>query len=657
MADPAARPIAAGSGEGGGGGGYSVGTLVRYGVMWLGLNAIIRGALGPPPGGNDVPARVVQRGACVFEPGTHVDVELWASEEESYAPWEDDDATRGERVASFRDVALEAPPRAAGALSLGALRDALDEDATGVAPATDTEYAAQWTYRPSDAVRLRNATLYLHAFVSRTSGSPHTAAGATGAGRFEADEAFRVRAELTRRVRRRRARGTKSLLGGGGGEEEGGGEVDEGAPAEVVADGSEDALVSHWRPNLTLALVHGMAEPLRAMAPAVAKRVRPVPGPNELGEYFPVAEVADFWVLRDHLIEINASTEELPTQVRLQLTSNWWWQLEVQMEESWKMQQAMGTMREGEEDTFKRLFVETNPYLLAVTMTVSLLHSLFDMLAFTADVSFWRKRRNLRGLSVRSVVSSAACNGIIFLYLLDNDTSWMVLMSNGLGLIIDAWKVTKAVNVRFCSRALLGGALHVPWVRLAHREGYVHDETMTHDRVAAAYCGTFLYPMVAGFAVQSLIYSKFASWWSWVLTALVRGIYALGFTHMVPQLYINYKLRSVAHLPWKQLSYKFFNTIIDDLFAFCIKMPPLHRLSVFRDDAVFLVFLVQWYLYGVDKKRVNEFGYVEVGPQVGPQASGQAALEGGGDAGAADVDTPQDSRGRPSEGETVRKRR
>ena len=40
-------------------------------------------------------------------------------------------------------------------------------------------------------------------------------------------------------------------------------------------------------------------------------------------------DVDDFWVLRDHLIEINASTEELPTQVRLQLTSNWWWQLEA----------------------------------------------------------------------------------------------------------------------------------------------------------------------------------------------------------------------------------------------------------------------------------------------------------------------------------------
>ena len=31
------------------------------------------------------------------------------------------------------------------------------------------------------------------------------------------------------------------------------------------------------------------------------------------------------------------------------------------------------------------------------------------------------------------------------------------------------------------------------------------------------------------------------------------------------QLYLNYKLKSVAHLPWRQMTYKFLNTIVDDL--------------------------------------------------------------------------------------------
>ncbi len=80
------------------------------------------------------------------------------------------------------------------------------------------------------------------------------------------------------------------------------------------------------------------------------------------------------------------------------------------------------------------------------------------------------------------------------------------------------------------------------------------------------------------------------------------------------QLYLNYRMKSVAHLPWRQMTYKFLNTIIDDLFAFVIKMPTLHRLSVFRDDIVFLIYIYQRWIYRVDKKRANEFGCASLIP-------------------------------------------
>ena len=77
---------------------------------------------------------------------------------------------------------------------------------------------------------------------------------------------------------------------------------------------------------------------------------------------------------------------------------------------------------------------------------------------------------------------------------------------------------------------------------------------------------------------------------------------------MTPQLYINYKLKSVAHIPWKAMVYKTIGTFIDDLFAFIIKMPILHRLSCFRDDLIFFVYLYQRWIYRVDYTRTNEFG-------------------------------------------------
>ena len=107
---------------------------------------------------------------------------------------------------------------------------------------------------------------------------------------------------------------------------------------------------------------------------------------------------------------------------------------------------------------------------------------------------------------------------------------------------------------------------------------------------------------------------------------------SFGFVMMTPQLFINYKLKSVAHLPWRAFMYKAFNTFIDDAFAMVspalglaednlyrngrkpsvgpqlIAMPTKHRVMTLRDDIVFFIYLYQRYLYPVDKTRPNEFG-------------------------------------------------
>lgn len=56
------------------------------------------------------------------------------------------------------------------------------------------------------------------------------------------------------------------------------------------------------------------------------------------------------------------------------------------------------------------------------------------------------------------------------------------------------------------------------------------------------------------------------------------------------------------------MAYKFLNTFIDDLFAFTVKMPWLHRLATLRDDVIFFIWLYQSWKYKIDYKRVNEFG-------------------------------------------------
>ena len=75
---------------------------------------------------------------------------------------------------------------------------------------------------------------------------------------------------------------------------------------------------------------------------------------------------------------------------------------------------------------------------------------------------------------------------------------------------------------------------------------------------------------------------------------------------MTPQLFINYKLKSVAHLPWRSLMYRAVNTFIDDAFSVVITMPFIHKVSCFRDDVVFIIYLYQRYIYPVDETRSSD---------------------------------------------------
>lgn len=100
-----------------------------------------------------------------------------------------------------------------------------------------------------------------------------------------------------------------------------------------------------------------------------------------------------------------------------------------------------------------------------------------------------------------------------------------------------------------------------------------------------------LFPLFVGYSIYSVVYNDHKGWYSYVINTLVGGVYLFGFITMTPQLYINYKLKSVEHMPGRALVYRFLNTIIDDLFSFIITMPTMHRLSCFRDDVIFVVYI------------------------------------------------------------------
>lgn len=315
------------------------------------------------------------------------------------------------------------------------------------------------------------------------------------------------------------------------------------------------------------------------------------------GHYLPIMYVDQLSIRLRDLVEIDSSTLESNLTLKYAPISYGKLRLWMQFEAALKPMSNLGFTPK-DLDEVKGIFSDSNLYFLCVTFLVAALHMLFDCLAFKNDISFWQTRKSMAGISTSSVAWRAVSQIIIFLYLLDENTSLLVLVPAGIGGIIELWKVTKAFHI-----SLEGWRPKVMSARTS-----AENATEKLDYEGIKYLSYILYPLLFCGAVYSLLYTPHKSWYSWIINCLVNGVYAFGFLFMLPQLFINYKLKSVAHLPWRAFMYKAFNTFIDDLFAFIITMPTAHRVACFRDDIVFIIYLVQRWMYPVDKSRINEFG-------------------------------------------------
>ncbi|KAH7887397.1 cleft lip and palate transmembrane protein 1-domain-containing protein [Phlebopus sp. FC_14] len=459
----------------------------------------------------------------------------------------------------------------------------------------------------------RNASLWADVFLTKDGASPDPSNPS-----FDPQSVHHIRKLLTRYLPKVKIRKEKSLLSSSNDEVE----------EEEIPE--EDVIISHWHKNLTLALVSdGKVLAPSKLPPVLLEHIHPLPGARDAtgtkGYYKPIVFPNDFWLLRSHLTEINATTHNLPLEITFQPMSFFKFQLFASMthgfDEAVKQQ---GSGAGAELDEVKRMLLETNPWFLGLTGLVSVLHVVFEMLAFKSDVSHWRQQKELVGVSVR-IITNVFVQTVILLYLIDNntDTSWMILLGSGMGVVIEAWKITKAVDISIVSAPPGSRIPYALSIKDKHVLSEDEKKTQEYDRLAFRYVSYVAIPLLAAYTIYSLVYETHRGWYSFVISTLTSFVYMFGFAQLIPQLIINYKLKSVAHMPMKAMIYKTLSTVVDDLFAFCIKMPFLHRLACFRDDVVFLVFLYQRWIYRIDPKRVNEFGQVMVEDVVKADGSGE----------------------------------
>eukprot|EP00929_Paragymnodinium_shiwhaense_P013361 TRINITY_DN121222_c0_g1_i1.p1 TRINITY_DN121222_c0_g1~~TRINITY_DN121222_c0_g1_i1.p1 ORF type:complete len:595 (+),score=135.74 TRINITY_DN121222_c0_g1_i1:63-1847(+) len=324
------------------------------------------------------------------------------------------------------------------------------------------------------------------------------------------------------------------------------------------------------------------------------------PRPWMYHEYFPMMYVDEFWLTEDQLVKFNKTgAQSFQSEVHFSLMSAARWRFQRIMERNFEQNAKLWGEDSEEMSAMRDLFANTHPYLLIGTMVVSVLHIIFEYLALKSDVTFWQKTsaETLRKfVSLRAVAMEIVCNIILMIYLYDQDSNLLVLVLSLCQVGVDCWKLTRVVKV---GMRLAFGFLPCP----TFESKVPHSSAEDYDKLALFYLSILLTPVIIGYAGYSLVYECHKGWGSYVLHVMATMVYALGFALMTPQLFINYRMKSVANLPWRRFIYRAINTFIDDLFSFIIKMPTMHRMSCFRDDIVFLIYLYQRRLYPVDMNR------------------------------------------------------
>ncbi|KAK1936057.1 transmembrane CLPTM1 family protein [Babesia divergens] len=366
---------------------------------------------------------------------------------------------------------------------------------------------------------------------------------------------------------------------------------------EDEGDGEGGEMCKHWIPRLDVNVVYDVTPRLSAPGDVYFEAHTKYP---EESVYDPLLYLSQFWVLEEHYqcIKPTMGDEGLNLSIHFSTCSPSYYMFSTQFKLNSETGGILGTQSAKEFEMFKRTLMTTNIYMLLFSGAFIMLHSVFSFFALKNDIQFWHKNDSMEGLSALSVVINFVCDIIIALYIFDSEhVSWLVLFEIAIGVVASAWKVSKAIRITLTRQ--------FPYIQVGNARNYVESNTKKYDKMAIKYMSIVMLPCIMGYAVYSLLYHKHKSWYSYLISVAAGSVYTFGFIMMTPQIYINYKLKSVDHLPWRALIYKSLNTFVDDVASFLIDMPWMHRLSCFRDDIIFFCYLYQRWAYRVDPSRPN----------------------------------------------------
>lgn len=207
---------------------------------------------------------------------------------------------------------------------------------------------------------------------------------------YDVEKAYHVVHPLTQYLPKKKAKKLKNLL------------ADEYDEDDAKGDNTPNVqLVSYYHPNSTVSFVPNsgtlkyslLQNPIRRFVPLEATGARDGTGKN--GWHYPIIFLNTFWQLKSHMLELNSTVQTVPLRFTLNNLASWKFNMLASLEASSKENarraafggnQTPGGGDGSEFELFKEILLDTNIWLLGTTGIVTVLHMLFETLAFKSDI-------------------------------------------------------------------------------------------------------------------------------------------------------------------------------------------------------------------------------------------------------------------------------
>ena len=324
-------------------------------------------------------------------------------------------------------------------------------------------------------------------------------------------------------------------------------------------------------------------------------------------EYVPIIALSDFWSMDSELTQIN-KTYDGNFNFTLYLSFNYIRSffynnmLGIQINEKLMYEKFSIS---GTKDILVELIRNNSTFYLIILFTVNTLHTIFSYLGFSSDISYYKNLKKLDGVYTKYIFFNIFYMFITFIYILLQGANFLVKIELFISFVIEFWKLKKIFKINLDLK-------NFPYIiKLEYKKSFETEEARDYESEAVDMMVKYmLFPIgviYLGYRVYYYSDNIIKNNWRSVIIFIIEYIYFLlnvfGFILLTPQIYLNYKLKSVEHLPMRAMTYKFLNTIIDDLYAFAVKSPLLYRIFCFRDDVIFVIYIYQIFKYRKNSRK------------------------------------------------------